>query len=397
MQNRKRKTYADFFEEQQNPGNTGTDVDSTGNKSKNHARKDRNLSITWWTYEEFFGTVTQQKLDNFFGSFCTYWYVQEEIAPTTGNVHLQGHLYLPSARSPNGVKKEFGIDFVKVKSQKKWFASLNYARKKESRKEGGWVTMHLPPSQQEKKQKSEQDKQAQIQYAKLLQKMKLRPYAWDTYDERLEQPWQRFIFDLGPTEPHKRNIYIPFSWLGDLGKSTIIRHLLDMYEHQVFVINGSTGHITNGLRKQYLTHGFQRFIILDIPKEQGNDIAYGALEALKNGYFYNAFGCDNEMVTFSWPHILIFMNEPPKPWALMEDRLQIYEIDPQNRPAAYHIHESILNRFRTIDQLYESAGLAPPAAPQLQPSAAEVNSGNVGVGSAAPRAESACWDLYLKQ
>lgn len=373
----------------------GADGASTNHQEQKHntlskpeKTKSRHLRFTWYNYEQYLPSMEQLQVNQFFSEIAEQWVVQEERCPTTGRLHLQG--YLRTKYESTGRRLSF-THLIKANIQaliptpdqpKPWLAMSNYCQKDDT-----WTGRYRYNSID---YIPDEDQKPVILKHKQL---------WDDYDTINEKPWQAFVRELlMVSKPHKRHIYWFFSNNGEVGKSTLTRHLIINDPTKVFYTDGSRKHIFHAYRDFCDTHGYPRAVIFDLARDQQAKISYTTLEKLKNGYFFVDFASKPGNCVFNWPHIIVFANWPPDVERLSKDRWRIYEIDPENRPV-YGTPESIRPFLVDVEALYQGAGLAPgpapPAAPQLQPSAAEVNSGNVGVGSAAPRAEVSPWDLYL--
>jgi len=67
-------------------------------------------------------------------------------------------------------------------------------------------------------------------------------------------------------------------------------------------------------------------MIIDVPRDNGNNISYKAIESIKNGMIYSP-KYEGGYKLFNSPHIIVFANQAPQQERLSSDRWVITQID----------------------------------------------------------------------
>lgn len=144
------------------------------------------------------------------------------------------------------------------------------------------------------------------------------------YEFRLEKPykWQQDIIELVQTEPDDRKIYWIWDSEGNKGKSMLIKHLA-MNNGALFTSIGKYADIINLVFNTNMTD--TRIILFDLPRNNGNNISYNAIEAIKNGMICNT-KYETSTKFFAPPHVIVFANMPPDYTKLSMDRWVVREL-----------------------------------------------------------------------
>lgn len=69
-----------------------------------------------------------------------------------------------------------------------------------------------------------------------------------------------------------------------------------------------------------------KIILLDIPREYENQINYGAIEQIKNGFIFSG-KYESRQLIFSIPHVIIFSNFSPAYHLLSMDRWNVIDLN----------------------------------------------------------------------
>lgn len=135
--------------------------------------------------------------------------------------------------------------------------------------------------------------------------------------------WQVQMDNCLSYEPDDRTIYWVYSKNGGMGKSTFCKYLAYTY-NAVICGKGQYSDIINIMFNANLDD--TNLVVFDLPRNNGNNISYSALEAIKNGMICNTkYETGNKL--FNPPHILIFANDEPKWEAMSEDRFKVLCVD----------------------------------------------------------------------
>lgn len=140
-------------------------------------------------------------------------------------------------------------------------------------------------------------------------------------------PWQQFVKDLIQQEPNDRDIYWFWEPIGNIGKTSFVKHIL-INNDDCIVVDGKAADAIHGITEMVRKGKDPRVVFMDIVRTQEGKISYSAIEKIKNGMFFNT-KYETGMVLYDCPHVIIFANWPPNIDALSKDRWQIYEIDSQ--------------------------------------------------------------------
>ena len=135
----------------------------------------------------------------------------------------------------------------------------------------------------------------------------VRRMTWD-----LLRPWQQVIADLFKEREDPlfgRKIYWYWEKTGNIGKSILCKYMID--NMNAFVVSGSGTDIKHGLVQWIEKNGeAPPIIVIDIPRSANGHVAFGAIESIKNGFFFSG-KYESTMVRFNIPHILCFANHEP--------------------------------------------------------------------------------------
>lgn len=134
--------------------------------------------------------------------------------------------------------------------------------------------------------------------------------------------WQIQINNYIKSEPDDREILWVWSHEGCCGKSTFVKYLIYTY-NAVFASKGQYSDIMNILYNANMDN--TNLVIFDLPRMNGNNISYSALESIKNGMICNT-KYETGSKLFNPPHILVFANEAPDRTAMSADRFKELEI-----------------------------------------------------------------------
>lgn len=137
------------------------------------------------------------------------------------------------------------------------------------------------------------------------------------------RPWQLSLEKILLTEPDDRKIMWIWEEEGGAGKTQMARYICTKYD-ALYGTKGKRADVMN-LVYNYILVKELVIMIINIPREDGNDISYGLLEEIKDGLICNLkFETGSKVINS--PHICIFANLPPKKKRLSADKWDIYKI-----------------------------------------------------------------------
>lgn len=217
---------------------------------------------------------------------CTWYICQEEKCPTTGRLHLQCQFCFKTKQRFTELRR-YSKDFSWRKTRS-IVASSSYCEKQRTRCGRQWIhgLTGIP-------EEIETD----------------QPYGW-----------QLEIMDLIKTKPDKRTIHWYWEPNGNVGKSSLCKHLV--VHHKALILSGKSNDMFHMLSKFPDKRGL---IIYDVPRTAFEYINYTAIESIKNGLICSG-KYERAQIVFNSPHLIVFANSPPNTAALSQDRWHIVEI-----------------------------------------------------------------------
>lgn len=137
--------------------------------------------------------------------------------------------------------------------------------------------------------------------------------------EELPSLWPRQLELLELIEKFDDSRRIMWIWepQGNVGKTELAKHL--HLKHGAILLDGKRRHIkAQAFRKPSL------FYIMNITMRDYHKVDYGAIEAVKDGFYASHFGTEaNGMVCRKSPKFICFANAPPNEEAMGEERFRI--------------------------------------------------------------------------
>lgn len=227
-----------------------------------------------------------------------------------GTPHIQGFIRY-NGNVPDWHKKvSHRAHFEHPQSESR---CMNYCRKTESH-DGihRWFKDEKPQS---KKRDFKEALLEASERAKTKRRKKVGEPEW--------KDWQQEIIDLKDKEPEERTIYWYWSEEGNIGKSFLKRYLV--VNDLAWSVNGGRGDFLHSICNQFIHLEDAKYVIIDIPRNQGNRISYSALEDLSNGLI-NTTKYDSNVVHLPDVHKVVFANSPPDMSAMSADRFVIRKI-----------------------------------------------------------------------
>lgn len=221
---------------------------------------------------------------------------QEEIGKN-GTPHLQGYFYYKNAINFSTIHKEFpNMHLEKARNKE---AAIKYCSKTET--SVGPVHTNI----------------------KTERKLK------DPLEGKTLKPWQQEIIDLIKTEPNERTINWYYDTTGNIGKTSLSKHICINNPNETLYIGGKANDIKYGIACFIENeNNYLRTCILDFTRSTEQFISYEGIESIKNGIFYNN-KYESKMVIFDTPHIICFANFTPDTTKLSKDRWNICNLTPE--------------------------------------------------------------------
>jgi len=229
---------------------------------------------------------------SYFNSNALKYRIQEERGAGTpenpeGTPHLQGTVAFDKEMRSTVWDKASRGHWEKLKGT--WAQSVEYCSKEESRVGREWSKGIPKP-------------------LKLI-----TPDKW----------WQLEILKLIDEEPDDRKVHWYWSEKGGVGKSQFAKYCVAK-KNCLFFEEGKKSDIMHLIFEA--PDERLETMIIDVPRDNGNNISYKAIESIKNGMIYSP-KYEGGYKLFNSPHIIVFANQAPQCERLSSDRWVIKQID----------------------------------------------------------------------
>lgn len=135
--------------------------------------------------------------------------------------------------------------------------------------------------------------------------------------------YQNEILNIIKEEPDDRKIYWYWDPTGNIGKTSLAKHICLKYPKETLFLGGKGSDIKYGV-KSFIDNEENELktCIFHFTRSVENFVSYEALESIKDGIFYNA-KYESGMVLFNNPHVICFANFEPCRDKLSLDRWEI--------------------------------------------------------------------------
>lgn len=138
-----------------------------------------------------------------------------------------------------------------------------------------------------------------------------------------DRPWELEILDIIKQEPDDRKVYWYWSDAGNVGKSSFAKYLVAK-QSALFFEEGKKADIMKLIYDADMD--LLNIIVIDVPRDNGNNVSYKSIESIKNGMIYSS-KYEGGYKLFNPPHLFVFANVPPDESRLSSDRWVIQEIN----------------------------------------------------------------------
>lgn len=136
--------------------------------------------------------------------------------------------------------------------------------------------------------------------------------------------FQKDIISLVKEEPDLRQIHWYWSRKGNIGKSSLCKHICLKYA--AIALGGKVSDAMYAVAKLVEAGKPPTVVIFDVARSDLHNLNYVSLENLKNGCFFNG-KYESAMVLMNPPHVIVFANEGPNENMLSEDRWVVRNLD----------------------------------------------------------------------
>lgn len=226
---------------------------------------------------------------------------QEEVGENN-TPHLQGIVYFKNARTFHQLKQLHGrAHWEKTKSIKDSFTYCTNANKRAP--------------------------QGQVYSKGFTVKKTLKLISEENF-----YPYQKEILNICMQEPDERYIYWFWEPNGNVGKTAIIKYLLNRFKNTAYYISGGkAADICSQIND--FDADIELFLV-NFPRTSEGFVSYNGIEQVKDG-LTSSGKYKGGFKLFNPPHVLIMANFPPDTSTLSSDRWKIYEIDNNKQLTEY--------------------------------------------------------------
>lgn len=140
------------------------------------------------------------------------------------------------------------------------------------------------------------------------------------------RPFQQEIVDLCETEPDDRTINWYYDKKGNIGKTSLAKHLALKFPREFLYLTGKAGDMKFAIMKfMEVDENDLKIVIMDFPRSAADYISYGGIEEIKNGIFFSG-KYEGGMLIFNSPHVICLANFEPEKKNLSADRWNIVKL-----------------------------------------------------------------------
>lgn len=264
-----------------------TAVESLGNTIPNSYKKPKEVKRYCFTLNNY----TDKEFDEIKKTADTAMinYVIGKEVGESGTPHLQGYINMPKKKSLSAVIKLFKnkrIHFEQCRGSEK--QNIDYCIE-----DGDWCSNFYEEPEQ----------------LKLITNFK---------------PWQEQILSIIKNSANERTVNWFWETEGGVGKSSFCKYLCAKH-NAIYIDEGKKSDLINIIYNVKEINS-KSIIVIDVPRDNGNNVSYKAIEQIKNGMICNT-KYETGMKLFNSPHIIIFSNYYPDTSKLSKDRWNIVKIE----------------------------------------------------------------------
>lgn len=272
-----------------NTGTRGTEPCNT-KKDSVPLNKVRAFFFTWNNWN----TGTLEHLELWLEKECDEYHCQKEMGES-GTPHIQGCFRFKSARSCKKVFSDIKsiVPELHLEVSRDWKKSVAYCSKNDTRVGDG-------PSNMGKKR------------------------IPDPLEGKELYEWQKEVIDILEGKPDDRTVYWYCDRSGNKGKTTLAKSIFTRSPNMLYA-SGKAADVKCAIASMVEKGKFPPIVIFDFVRSSESFISYEAIEAVKNGIFFNG-KYESGMVVFPVPHVIVFANFMPDEDKLSKDRWQIKNI-----------------------------------------------------------------------
>lgn len=234
---------------------------------------------------------------------------QLERGEENGTPHYQGYIYFGNARYLGAVCNALGGK-LHLEVPRNDFAVQQYVQKEKTAEDGPWG-YGIPGVQ------------SCTEELKVIRNL---------------YPWQQEVVDMVNRPANDRQIHWYWDSKGCKGKTALCKFLCHEYKDDCIFLQGKEADAKCGVFKWMLEKGkYPGIVIFGFPRGKEHFVSYAAMEAIKDGIFFNT-KYEVGMCLGNAPHLIVVANFPPDYNQLSDDRWVVHRLD---EPAAPEHQETL--------------------------------------------------------
>nr|WET17292.1 replication associated protein [Banana bunchy top alphasatellite 3]WET17295.1 replication associated protein [Banana bunchy top alphasatellite 3]WET17296.1 replication associated protein [Banana bunchy top alphasatellite 3] len=250
-----------------------------------------------------------------------YAVVGDEVAPSTGQKHLQGYISLRKSMKLGGLKKKYSAKAHWEKAKGSDEDNTKYCSK-----ETLILELGVPTSQGSNKRKlsemvTRSPERMRIEQPEIYHRYqsvnKLKLFKEEFVHPCLDRPWQIQLTEAIEEEPDDRSIIWVYGPNGNEGKSTYAKSLI---KHDWFYTRGGK---KENILFSYVDEGSTKHVVFDIPRCHQEYLNYDVIEALKDRVIESTKYKPIKIIELNRVHVIVMANFMPEYCKISEDRIKL--------------------------------------------------------------------------
>nr|ACJ36781.1 replication initiation protein [Banana bunchy top virus satellite Y] len=250
-----------------------------------------------------------------------YAVVGDEVAPSTGQKHLQGYLSLKKSIKLGGLKKRYSSKAHWERARGTGEDNSKYCSKETLILELGFPVVNGSNKRKISEMVARSPDRMKIEQPEMFHRYQsvncMKKFKEEFVHPCLDRPWQIQLTEAIDEEPDDRSIIWVYGPYGNEGKSTYAKSLI---KKDWFYTRGGK---KENILFSYVDEGSDKHIVFDIPRCNQDYLNYDVIEALKDRVIESTKYKPIKIVELGKIHVIVMANFMPDFCKISEDRIKI--------------------------------------------------------------------------